>query len=122
MAQEKTFICVGCPLGCKVTLTIDGKGAVVGFAGNKCKEGEKYVLEEYRNPVRTLTATVVTEGSSQPLLAVRTNRPIVKTKLAEGMAILAKVRAKPPLKVGDVVVPNLLDTGVDIVASSNLSS
>ncbi|MDI6616071.1 MAG: DUF1667 domain-containing protein [Syntrophaceae bacterium] len=122
MAQKKTFICIGCPLGCRVTLTIDGKGAVAGFAGNKCKEGEKYVLEEYTNPVRTLTATVLTEGSSQPLLAVRTSRPIVKTKLAEGMAVIAKVRARPPLKIGDVVVPNLLDTGADIVASGNLSS
>ena len=122
MAQKKTFICIGCPLGCRVTLTIDGKGVVAGFAGNKCKEGEKYVLEEYTNPVRTLTATVLTEGSSQPLLAVRTSRPIVKTKLAEGMAVLAKVRVRPPLKIGDVVVPNLLDTGADIVASGNLSS
>lgn len=46
----------------------------------------------------------------------------MKTKLAEGMAVLAKVRARPPLKIGDVVVPNLLDTGADIVASGNLSS
>ncbi|MBN1383095.1 MAG: DUF1667 domain-containing protein [Deltaproteobacteria bacterium] len=122
MAKEKTYICIGCPLGCEVTLTIDKKGGVVGFSGNKCKEGEKYVLEEYTNPVRTLTATVLTEGSSQPLLAVRSNKPILKTKLAQSMAVLAKARAKPPLKMGDIIVPNLLDTGADIVASSDLSS
>ena len=122
MAQEKAFICVGCPLGCAVTLTVDDAGEVLEFAGNKCKEGKKYVLEEYRNPVRTLTATVLTEGSTQSLLAVRTNRPILKTKQVQGMQVIAGVRAKPPLKMGDIIVPNLLDTGADLVASSDLSS
>ncbi len=122
MAQEKTFICIGCPLGCAVTLTIDDAGEVQEFAGNKCKEGKKYVLEEYKNPVRALTATVLTEGSTQPLLAVRTNRPILKTKQLPGMQVIAGVRAKPPLKMGDVVVSNLLGTGVDVVASADLLS
>jgi CxxC motif-containing protein len=122
VAKEKTLICIGCPLGCEVKLTINDKGEVVGLAGNKCKEGEKYVLEEYKNPVRTLTATVLTENSSQPLLAVRTRKPILKTMLGQGMEVLAKVRVKPPVKMGDVIVPNLLDTGVDVVASSHLSS
>jgi len=122
VAQEKAFICIGCPLGCEVTLTINDNGEVLEFEGNKCKEGEKYVLEEYKNPVRTLTATVLTEGSSQPLLAVRTSKPILKTKLVQSMAVIAGTRAKPPLKMGDVIVPNLLDTGADLVASSDLSS
>jgi CxxC motif-containing protein len=122
VAQENTFICIGCPLGCEVTLTINKKGDVVGFANNKCKEGEKYVLEEYRNPVRTLTATVLTQSSSQPLLAVRTNKPILKTMLVQSMTVLARARVKAPVKMGDVIVANLLDTGADVVASSNLSS
>lgn len=122
MTQNKTFICVGCPLGCAVTLTIDDKGDVQEFTGNKCKEGKKYVLEEYQNPVRTLTATVLTEGSAYPLLAVRTSKPILKTKQIQGMQVIAGVKAKPPLKMGDVVIPNLLGTGVDVVASSDLLS
>ena len=122
MAQEKAFICVGCPLGCEVTLTINDTGEVLGFAGNKCKEGEKYVLEEYQHPVRTLTATVLTDGSSQPLLAVRTSKPILKTTQLQSMQVIAGARAKPPLKMGDVVIPNLLGTGVDVVASSDLLS
>jgi CxxC motif-containing protein len=122
VATKKTFICVGCPLGCEVTLTLDAKGKVIGFEGNRCKEGEKYVMEEYKNPVRTLTATVLTRGSSQPLLAVRTARPIGKTLLKKGMGVIARTTAEPPVKAGDVIVPNLLGSGVDLVASSDLSS
>jgi CxxC motif-containing protein len=122
VANKKTFICIGCPLGCEVTLTIGDKGKVVGFAGNRCKEGEKYVLEEYKNPVRTLTATVLTQGSSQPLLAVRTAKPIGKTMLKKGMAAIAKTKVKPPVRIGEVIVPNLLGSGVDVIASSNLPS
>lgn len=120
MSEEQGIICIGCPMGCAVTLTIDDDGKVAGITGHKCKEGQKYVLDEYKNPVRTLTATLLTQDSSQPLLSVRTTAPIQKTKLAPGMTALAKVRAKPPIKIGDVITSNLLDTGVDVVATSDL--
>ena len=121
MSEEERIVCIGCPMGCAVTLTIDDNGKVVSIAGHKCKEGEKYVLDEYENPVRTLTATVLTQSSSQRLLAVRTTAPIPKTKLVPGIMALAKVRTKPPIKIGDVILSNLLDTGVDVAATSDLS-
>jgi len=122
MQREVNVICVGCPSGCEVTLTIDDKGEVTKITGNRCKEGKKYATEEYENPVRVLMATVLTQGSSQPLLPVRTDKPILKTRLSEGMRVLARVRAKPPLKAGDMLVPNLLNTGANIIATSDLTS
>jgi CxxC motif-containing protein len=122
VAKAEKIICVGCPMGCTITLTIDDRGRIVKVDGYKCKEGQKYAVEEYQNPVRVLTATVLTQSSSQPLLPVRTAKPIPKTKLAGGMHALAKVRVKPPVKMNDVVIPNLLDTGIDVVATSNLPS
>lgn len=119
MSEEQSIICIGCPMGCAVTLTTDD-GKVASITGHKCKEGEKYVLDEYNNPVRTLTATVLTQNSSQRLLAVRTTAPILKTKLVPGMMALAEVRAKPPIKMGGVIISNLLDTGVDVVATGDL--
>ena len=122
MAKEEMIICVGCPLGCEVKLTLNDKNEVIGVDDNECKEGKGYALEEFTNPVRTLSATVLTKGSSQPLLPVRTSKPILKTLLAQSMTVIAKVRAEPPIKMGDIIVPNLLDTGVDLVASSDLLS
>ena len=122
MAKVETIICVGCPLGCEVKLTLNDKNEVIEVEGNKCKEGKEYAQQEFRNPVRTLTATVLTEGSSQPLLPVRTSKPILKTLFAQSMMVIAEVRVKPPIEIGDVIVPNLLDIGVDVVSSSALPS
>lgn len=122
MANEEKIICVGCPLGCEVTLTIEGQGEITGYSGNACKEGKEYTSEEYRNPVRVLTTTIPTENSSQPLLPVRTGKPILKTMLKQGALELARVRVKPPIKIGDIIVSNLLHTGVDVVAGSDLTS
>lgn len=122
MTREETIICVGCPLGCEIKLTLSDGDEVIEVGGNKCKEGKQYALEEFSNPVRTLTATVLTQDSSQPLLPVRTSKPILKTLLRQGMNIIADTIVKPPIRMGDVIVPNLLDTGVDVIATSDLRS
>lgn len=122
MARDETIICVGCPLGCEIKLTLSDRDEVIEVDGNKCKEGKQYALEEFTNPVRTLTATVLTRDSSQSLLPVRTSKPILKTLLRQSMSIIAETTVKPPIKMSDVIVPNLLDTGVDVVATSDLPS
>lgn len=118
--KEAKIICVGCPLGCRATLKASEDGEVLEVEGCGCKEGRRYVVEEFHNPVRVLTATVLTEGSRVPLLPVRTSSPVPKEKLKEAMRVLAKVRAKPPLKAGEVVLEDLLGTGVDLVATRDL--
>ena len=122
MAKEAMIICVGCPLGCEIKLTLNNNNEVTGVDGTKCKEGKEYALEEFTSPVRTLTATVITRSSVQPLLPVRTNKPILKMLLPQGMTVIAKTTVAPPVKMGDIVIPNILGTGVDVVASSDLLS
>ena len=119
MVEDK-IVCIGCPLGCRTTLRINEQHEVVEITGYKCKEGRQYVLEEYRNPVRILTSTILTGKSGRPLLPVRTNRPILKSKLKEAALSLARVKARPPVKVGQVILPNLLNTGADIIATDDL--
>jgi CxxC motif-containing protein len=119
MVKEE-IICIGCPLGCRTTLRINNQHEVVEITGYKCKEGRQYVLEEYRNPVRILTSTILTEKSARSLLPVRTNRPILKSKLKEATLALARVKAVPPVRVGQVILPNLLNTGTDVVATDDL--
>jgi len=120
MPGEKIIICVGCPLGCEITLTLNDNGEVSKVQGNSCKEGKAYALEEYLNPVRILTATVRTGNSSRPLLPVKTDKPILKSKLKQGMFALTKVKVNPPLKIGEIIIKNFLDTGADVVAVDDL--
>jgi CxxC motif-containing protein len=118
MVKEE-IICIGCPLGCRTLLRITKQGGGIEISGYKCKEGKHYVLEEYRNPVRIFTSTILTEKSGRPLLPVRTSRPILKSKLKEAALTLARLRAKPPIQAGQVILPNLLNTGVDVVATDD---
>jgi CxxC motif-containing protein len=121
MIEEK-IICIGCPLGCETTLKIDDQGEVVKIIGTKCKEGQQYILEEYRSPVRVLTATVLTQNSARPLFPVRTNRPLLKTQLKEAAKALIGVKVKPPIRVGQIILSNLMNTGVDVIATDDLIS
>ncbi len=119
MIEEK-IICIGCPLGCETTLKIDDQGEGVKVIGYKCKEGRQYVLEEYKRPVRVLTATVLTEKSSRPLFPVRTNRPLLKMQIKEAAKALSKVKVKPPIRIGQIILSNIMNTGVDVVATDDL--
>jgi CxxC motif-containing protein len=119
MVEEK-IVCIGCPLGCRTTLRMSGRGEVLKVLGYKCNQGRQYVLEEYRNPVRIFTTTVLTEKSSRSLLPVRTNLPILKSKLKEATLTLVRVKVKPPVRLGQVILPNILNSGVDVVATDDL--
>jgi CxxC motif-containing protein len=119
VAVEEKIICVGCPMGCIVTLTVDG-GKVTDIEGNRCKQGEKYTVEEYRNPVRILSTTLLTRGSVRPLLPVRTSAPIPRTKMLEVAAALAGIMVSPPVKIGDIVVSKPDGIAVDMIATADL--
>jgi CxxC motif-containing protein len=121
MAAKETIICIGCPLGCRVTVTQDRRGKITSMKGADCKQGEKYVLKELKNPVRTLTATVRTGDEDFPLLPVRTSRPVLKTLMKPIMKETVDARVKPPVKAGDVIVKNVLQTGSDLVATTDWS-
>jgi CxxC motif-containing protein len=113
------IICIGCPLGCHVTVKVSDKGEIESLTGNQCKGGKEYVNAEFRSPVRVLTATVMTEGGGR-LLPVRTDKLVPKTQLKELIKAIARVRVEPPVKIGQVIIPNILGTGANLIASSSL--
>jgi CxxC motif-containing protein len=118
--KESEVICVVCPLACRVTVSIDDKGNVVNVTDNQCKEGGKYAINEYKFPGRVLTTTVLTESSGCKLLSVRSNKLIPKDRLRECAHFLAKVRVKPPVKIGQIIVTNIVGTGVDMLSTNEL--
>lgn len=110
--MKKELTCIACPLGCSVTVTLDGD-KIISVEGNTCPRGKEYAITECTAPVRTLTTTVrCTDGS---LLSVKTARPIPKDKMMEAMAVINSVTATPPVSVGDVIIKGLFDT--DVIAT-----
>ncbi len=117
--MEKNITCIVCPMGCRMTVTKleDGNYKV---EGNTCKRGEKYGVEEMTCPKRVVTSTVKIKEGALNLLPVKTNDAIPKELIFDLMALLDEVEITAPVKVGDIIVENVLNTGINIVASRNM--
>lgn len=113
----KTITCTVCPLGCDMTVSGDC-AAVTSIEGAGCKRGETYGAGEFLAPARILTTSVRVTGASCPLAPVRSRGPIPKEQLFDCMELLRSVQLRAPAALHDVVVPNILGTGVDVITSA----
>lgn len=117
--KTKELICVSCPIGCAVTVTLDDNNEVVSVTGNTCKRGDSYARQECTHPKRMLTSTVKVTGSRLPVVPVKSAKPVPKELLLDCMQEINRVTVQAPVHIGDVVLANILNTGVDIVATNN---
>ena len=115
--MKKNLICVSCPLGCPIEVEIEN-GKVVAVTGNTCKRGDAYARAEITNPVRSLTTSVKVENGLHPVVPVKSSGPVPKDKMFDCMKEINSVTVKAPVKIGDVVIENILGLGVDIVATN----
>ena len=115
--MTKQLTCIGCPMGCQLTATIEN-GAVTAVEGNTCPQGEKYARKECVAPVRTVTGTVRLRDGR--MLSVRTASEIPKEQVMAAAAAIAAVHPAAPVAIGDVILPDVCGTGVDVVATRNL--
>ncbi len=113
--KKKTMVCIICPDGCR--LEVDEN---LHVEGNRCSRGVAYAKKEATNPERHLTTTVAIESVLFPRLSVKSSGALPKAKLRQAVAVLDGVVVKPPIKVGDVIVRDILGTGVDFVATRSL--
>ncbi|MCR5452497.1 MAG: DUF1667 domain-containing protein [Lachnospiraceae bacterium] len=117
--DKRNLTCIGCPMGCQLTVTLED-GKVMEVTGNTCKRGETYAIDEVTNPTRIVTSTVKVSGGNEAMVSVKTGSVIPKNKIFECASALKGVEVKAPVKIGDVIVPNVCDTGVDIIATKNV--
>lgn len=119
------FNCTTCPSECLLTVEVerDADGAVVevrSVAGNSCPRGNRFAHQELTCPMRVLTTTVAVSGGDEALLPVRTSEAIPLTLHAQAMDLIRGLIVNAPIRMGDVVLPNLLDTGTDLIASMDI--
>ena len=119
--MEQMITCINCPVGCRMTVVLSETGEFVSVTGNTCPRGARYARQECVLPERMITAVIPVEGSTIPL-SVKTSSPIPKKLIREVMHALSMLHVSVPVSVGQVIVPNILGTGVDIVATRNLKS
>ncbi len=117
--MEKQIVCTVCPRGCRITVTGEGE-RIDSVTGNACPRGESYARAEFTCPMRILTTSVRVAGEERELLSVRTAAAVPRAKLFECMDALRKVTATLPVRRGDVIVPDVCGTGVDVIATRSM--
>lgn len=116
---KRELTCIGCPMGCLVTVELDGD-AIVSVSGHTCPRGESYARKEVTSPTRIVTSTVRVEGGARERVSCKTASDIPKDKIADVMRAINAAVAVAPVSIGDVLIPNAADTGVSIVATANV--
>ena len=109
--------CINCPKGCEMDVTVDGDRVTV--VGNTCPKGEAYAKAEVTNPTRMVTGLVRVAGTRKPL-PVKTRTPVPKPKIDAVLFALHQATVQLPVRIGDVIIPDVAETGVDIVATANM--
>ena len=114
--ETRQLTCIGCPLGCQLTVTLeDGKEPVV--AGCNCKRGEAYGKKEVTDPTRTVTSSVRVTGGEIAMASVKTRTDIPKGKIFDVMAEIRAVTIPAPVALGQVILPDAAHTGVAVIAT-----
>ncbi len=117
--ETKNLTCINCPLGCALTVTLEGT-CILEIKGNTCKRGAEYAKREVTNPVRMVTSTVRVTGGVLPMVSVKTREAIPKEKMFACVRELKQICLKAPVKMGAVILSDVAGTGVDIVATKEI--
>ncbi len=120
-APAATYICMGCPLGCRLEVEQDPVDHRVEVRGFSCKRGKEYAVQEHTAPQRMVTTTVAVAGALWPRLPVKSSRPVPKQLVAAVCAALRYVQVTAPGAAGQVILPNALGCGADIIAARDMA-
>lgn len=117
--EVRELICIGCPLGCPLTVRIEGENMEV--SGNTCKRGDDYARKEVLSPTRIVTSSVHVNGGELEMVSVKTSQDIPKGKIFEIMEEIRRTTVDAPVAIGDIVIENCAGTGVPIIATKNVA-
>ena len=125
VTETLQFNCTTCPSECLLTVEVDrdSNDALMGVrsvTGNSCPRGDTFAHQELTCPMRVLTTTVAVSGSDEALLPVRTAEAIPLELHAQAMDLIRGVVADAPIRMGDVVLEDLLGTSINLIASMDI--
>lgn len=115
----KNITCIECPKGCALTIEVKD-GRVFHIRGNECEKGEKYAFAEIENPVRILTSSILAEGLPLKMIPVKTDEPIPRNRIFDAMSAIKKIRINDAVSIGDIIVDNFLNLGVNLIATRDV--
>lgn len=125
VTETLQFNCTTCPSECLLTVEVerdsnDALMEVRSVTGNSCPRGDKFAHQELTCPMRVLTTTVAVSDGDEALLPVRTAEAIPLALHAHAMDLIRGVVVEAPIQMGDVVLENLLETNINLIASMDI--
>jgi len=119
--MKTDLTCIVCPNGCNLVIEQDDKGNILSVTGNRCKRGLTYAQQEMTDPRRTIATSVMVSGGNLPLCSVRITQPIPKAQIFEAVQAIHALRLTAPVKIGDVLMENLLGIpDCNVIATKNI--
>lgn len=117
--EMKQLVCIGCPLGCNLQVTIEDD-QTISVTGNTCPRGADYARKEMTDPRRIVTSSVKVTGGHLASVSVKTESDIPKGKIFDCVKALREVELTAPVSIGQIVLENVADTGVNVIATKNI--
>lgn len=117
MNQVTHYLCIGCPLGCRLEVDEDEAGDVVEVRGHSCRKGKTFAEREHHDPRRMVTTTVAVDGGRWSRLPVHTTTEVPKQLVHDVVRSLRSITVRAPVELGQVIASDVLGTGADVVAS-----
>lgn len=108
--MNNEIVCIICPRSCK--LKRDGNGNISGYS---CLRGKAYGEQEFVLPKRSITSFIRTKNDQ--IICVKTSKGIDKKLIFNLLEVLKNFHPDFKIKVGDILIKNVLGTDVDIVAT-----
>lgn len=107
-------ICIGCPAGCHLEITIREDGSL-HVAGNTCKRGIAYAENEMRDPRRVVTAVVHCSSKKLPYLPVRTDQALPVKLIEPLLRKLYSLNVCEPVRAGDILIHDFEGSKINVV-------
>lgn len=119
--KDVKMSCTTCPNSCEMVATVDGD-KMVAVTGNLCKRGVDFAEQEWINPVRTLTSTMILRRTGRETLSipVKSAAPMPRDRMMDAMAAIRKTVIDHPVAIGEVLIPDVVGCGIDVVASKTV--
>lgn len=116
LAVLDRLTCVLCPVGCELEVR-EGAAGGLEVQGNQCEKGVPFAVEEVLRPKRNLATSVPAAGTAAMMISVRLSGPVAREMVFPILAEIAKLRPAAPVRRGQVLVADVLGTGVDVIAT-----
>lgn len=117
MYETKT--CLICPVGCEITYE---QNNINSIKGNRCGRGKEFIINTFSEKKSIVSGRVKINGGIMSKIPVNTDIEVDSILAERILEEIKQITLNAPIKNGDVVIENILDSGVNIIAGRTMKA